>query len=99
MTQVLPAKTTSSGRHGYYYVQMPNGYNIEIVSNLDVMGITNWPIVSVGQYSYVQGRMYYDNASSQGIDWTHRGATTGLPNGGYDVICDANGVSNCTLYH
>ena len=77
VTQVLAKKATSSGTHGYFYVQMPSGYQIEIVSNLDAMAEastdkppTTWPWVAVGDYVYVQGRYYYDNSSSQGVDWT-----------------------------
>jgi hypothetical protein len=72
VTSVLAQKHTSSGNHGYYYVQLPSGYKIEIVCNLDAMTTDPavWPWVNVGDYSYVQGRYYYDSASSQGMDWT-----------------------------
>lgn len=94
--QVLPSKTTRSGLHGYFYMQI-GSTNVEIVSNLDVMNAPAWPWVQTGDYVYVQGRMYYDNASSIGIDWTHSGATSGLPSGGYVVVCDAN-ANNCNQY-
>ena len=103
VTQVLPAKTTSSGRHGYFYVKMPNGYNIEIVSNLDAMAQaptnqppSTWPWVAVNQYVYVQGRYYYDNSSSQGIDWTEDD-TGSWPNVGWVYVCDNSG-NNCQKY-
>lgn len=103
VTQVLPAKTTTSGRHGYFYVQMPSGYNIEIVSNLDAMAQaaanrppSTWPWVSVGNYTYVQGRYYYDNSSSQGIDWTEDD-TGSWPYTGDVVVCD-NNKNNCNFY-
>lgn len=103
VTQVLPAKTTASGRHGYFYVQMPNGYNIEIVSNLDAMAQaptndppSTWPWVAVGNYVYVQGRYYYDSASSQGIDWTEDD-TGSWPYVGWVYVCDNTG-SNCQKY-
>ncbi len=103
VTQVLPAKTTASGRHGYFYVQMPSGYNIEIVSNLDAMAQAStdqppstWPWVSVGQYVYVQGRYYYDNSSSQGIDWTEDD-TGSWPYVGWVYVCDTSG-NNCQKY-
>ncbi len=103
VTQVLPSKTTSSGLHGYFYVQMPSGYDIEIVSNLDAMAQapsnqppSNWPWVAVGQYVYVQGRYYYDNASSQGIDWTEDD-TGSWPNVGWVYVCD-NAGNNCQKY-
>ncbi|HVA27228.1 MAG TPA: hypothetical protein VNF68_03560 [Candidatus Baltobacteraceae bacterium] len=103
VTQVLPSKTTSSGLHGYFYVKMPSGYNIEIVSNLDAMAQAStdqppstWPWVSVGQYVYVQGRYYYDNASSQGIDWTEDD-TGSWPYVGWVSVCDSNG-NNCQKY-
>jgi hypothetical protein len=103
VTQVLPAKTTTSGRHGYFYVQMPSGYNIEIVSNLDAMAQaptndppSTWPWVAVGNYTYVQGRYYYDNSSSQGIDWTEDD-TGSWPYTGDVVVCD-NNKNNCNFY-
>jgi hypothetical protein len=103
VTQVLPAKTTTSGRHGYFYVQMPGGYNIEIVSNLDAMAQaptndppSTWPWVAVGNYVYVQGRYYYDNSSSQGIDWTEDD-TGSWPYTGDVVVCD-NNAANCNFY-
>ncbi len=103
VTQVLPSKTTSSGLHGYFYVKMPSGYNIEIVSNLDAMAQaptnqppSTWPWVSVGQYVYVQGRYYYDNASSQGIDWTEDD-TGSWPYVGWVGVCDSSG-NNCQKY-
>jgi hypothetical protein len=103
VTQVLAEKTTTSGTHGYFYVQMPNGYNIEIVSNLDAMAQaptndppSTWPWVAVGNYVYVQGRYYYDNSSSQGIDWTEDD-TGSWPYTGDVVICDSSG-NNCNFY-
>lgn len=103
VTQVLPEKHTTSGNHGYFYVKMPNGYNIEIVSNLDAMAQaptdtppSTWPWVAVGQYVYVQGRYYYDNASSQGIDWTEDD-TGSWPYVGWVYVCSANS-SNCAKY-
>lgn len=103
VTQVLPSKRTTSGLHGYFYVQMPSGYNIEIVSNLDAMAQaptdrppSTWPWVAVGNYTYVQGRYYYDNASSQGIDWTEDD-TGSWPYTGDVVVCDNSG-NNCHFY-
>ena len=104
VTQVLPAKTTTSGRHGYFYVQMPGGYNIEIVSNLDAMAQastnrppTTWPWVAVGNYVYVQGRYYYDNASSQGIDWTEDDTSSSWQHTGDVVVCNSAGAA-CNFY-
>ncbi len=89
VTQVLAAKKTSSGNHGYFYVQMPSGYQIEIVSNLDAMAEAStdqppstWPWVAVGDYVYVQGRYYYDSASSQGVDWTEDDTSGSWPHVG-----------------
>ncbi|HEY9180392.1 MAG TPA: hypothetical protein VIO32_06705 [Candidatus Baltobacteraceae bacterium] len=103
VTQVLPSKTTTSGLHGYFYVQVPSGYNIEIVSNLDAMAQaptndppSTWPWVAVGNYTYVQGRYYYDNSSSQGIDWTEDD-TGSWPYTGDVVVCD-NNKANCNFY-
>ncbi|HET9030250.1 MAG TPA: hypothetical protein VFN49_08735 [Candidatus Aquilonibacter sp.] len=104
VTQVLPAKTTTSGRHGYFYVAMPSGYQIEIVSNLDAMAQaptndppSTWPWVSVGNYVYVQGRYYYDNSSSQGIDWTEDDSSSSWPHVGWVYVCDNSG-NNCNKY-
>ena len=101
---MLPAKVTSSGRHGYFYVQMPSGYNIEIVSNLDAMAQapthqppSTWPWVAVGNYVYVQGRYYYDNSSSQGIDWTEDDTSSSWPHTGDVVVCNSSGA-NCNFY-
>jgi hypothetical protein len=103
VTQVLPSKTTSSGTHGYFYVQVASGDTIEIVSNLDAMAEAStdqppstWPWVSVGQYVYVQGRYYYDNASSQGIDWTEDD-TGSWPYVGWVYVCTSSGT-NCQKY-
>lgn len=103
VTSVLPEAHTSSGNHGYFYVQVASGITIEIVSNLDAMGEaatykppTTWPWVSVGQYAYVKGRYYFDNASSQGIDWTEDD-TGSWPNTGYVVIC-TDATTNCNYY-
>jgi hypothetical protein len=34
----------------------------------------------------VQGRYYYDSASSQGIDWTHHGTSRSWGSPGYVVV-------------
>jgi hypothetical protein len=86
VTSVLPKKNTRSGAHGYFYVQVASGTSIEIVSNLDEMNAPAWPWVEVGDYAYVRGRYYYDNASSQGIDWTHHGTSSSWPQAGYIVV-------------
>ncbi len=102
VTQVLPSKVTASGNHGYFYVQIPNGGTIEIVSNLDAMAQApsnnppSWPWVATGNYVYVQGRYYYDNASSQGIDWTEDD-TGSWPYIGYVAVCDSS-ANNCVKY-
>jgi hypothetical protein len=86
VTRVLPAKDTRSGEHGYYFIQVAPGDSIEVVSDLGEMDAPSWPWVKVGDYSYVQGRYYYDSASSQGIDWTHHGTSRSWPSAGYVVI-------------
>ena len=102
VTQVLPSKVTASGNHGYFYVQIPNGGTIEIVSNLDAMAQAptndppSWPWVATGNYVYVQGRYYYDNSSSQGIDWTEDD-TGSWPYTGYVAVCDSTG-NGCVKY-
>jgi hypothetical protein len=104
VTQVLPKKTTSSGTHGYFYVQLPSGYQIEIVSNLDAMAEAptddppaTWPWVAVGDYVYVQGRYYYDNSSSQGVDWTEDDTDSSWSHVGYVGVCNSTGGS-CMKY-
>lgn len=104
VTQVLASKKTSSGTHGYFYVQMPSGYQIEIVSNLDAMAEastdrppTTWPWVAVGDYVYVQGRYYYDSSSSQGVDWTEDDTDSSWPYTGYVAVCNSSGAS-CSKY-
>ncbi len=86
VTRVLPAKDTRSGEHGYYVIQIAPGDSIEIVSDLGEMDAPSWPWVKVGDYSFVQGRYYYDSASSQGIDWTHHGTSRSWASPGYVVI-------------
>jgi hypothetical protein len=86
VTAVLPAKHTRSGNHGYFYVQVAQGVTIEIVSDLDQMSAPKWPWVMVGDNTYVQGRYYYDNDSSQGVDWTHHGTSSSWPHAGYVVV-------------
>jgi hypothetical protein len=104
VTQVLAKKTTSSGTHGYFYVQMPSGYQIEIVSNLDAMAEAStdqppstWPWVAVGDYVYVQGRYYYDSSSSQGVDWTEDDTDSSWEHTGYVAVCNASGAA-CSKY-
>lgn len=86
VTAVLPEKKTRSGHHGYFYVQVASGDTIEIVSDLDQMNAPKWPWVVVGDTTYVQGRYYYDNDASQGIDWTHHGSSNSWPHVGYVVV-------------
>jgi hypothetical protein len=104
VTQVLAKKTTSSGTHGYFYVELPSGYQIEIVSNLDAMAEAStdqppstWPWVAVNQYVYVQGRYYYDSSSSQGVDWTEDDTDSSWSHVGYVAVCTASGTS-CQKY-
>jgi hypothetical protein len=104
VTQVLPKKTTSSGTHGYFSIELPTGYQIEIVSNLNAMAEaptddppSTWPWIAVGQYAYVQGRYYYDSASSQGVDWTEDDTSSSWDHVGYVAVCDATGTT-CNKY-
>jgi hypothetical protein len=50
----------------------------------------------VNDYVYVQGRYYYDNSSSQGIDWTEDD-TGSWPYTGDVVVCDSS-KNNCNFY-
>lgn len=86
VTRVLREKDTRSGEHGYFYIQVAAGDVIKIVSDLGDMDAPAWPWVKVGDYCYVQGRYYYDSASSQGIDWTHHGTSSSWPSPGYVVV-------------
>ena len=104
---VLPKQVTASGPHGYFYVAIPGSASpgtIEIVSNLQAMAQApdhrppGWPWVKTGDYVYVQGRYYYDNASSQGIDWTEDDSSSSWPHVGYVAVCAAAGTS-CIFYH
>jgi hypothetical protein len=104
VTQVLAEKKTSSGTHGYFYVELPSGYQIEIVSNLDAMAEAStdqppstWPWVAVNDYVYVQGRYYYDSSSSQGVDWTEDDTDSSWSHVGYVAVCTTAGT-NCQKY-
>jgi hypothetical protein len=104
VTQVLAKKKTSSGTHGYFYIELPTGYQIEIVSNLDAMAEaptddppSTWPWVAVGQYAYVQGRYYYDSSSSQGVDWTEDDTSSSWDHVGYVAVCNSTGTT-CNKY-
>ena len=104
VTKVLAKKKTASGEHGYFYVALPSGYQIEIVSNLDAMAEAptdqppaTWPWVAVNEYVYVQGRYYYDSSSSQGIDWTEDDTSGSWSHVGYVAVCDDSG-NGCRKY-
>jgi hypothetical protein len=105
VTQVLSSQSTSSGLHGYFDVEIAgaNPAAIEIVSNLDAMAEApsntppSWPWVSVGDYVYVQGRYYFDNTNSQGIDWTEDDSSGSWPHTGYVAVCSSVGTG-CYLY-
>jgi hypothetical protein len=104
VVRTMRARRTRSGRHGYFYVALSSGQQIEIVSNLDAMAEApngappaQWPWVTPGEYVYVQGRYYYDNPSNQGIDWTEDNTSRSWPHTGYVVVCDAH-RANCTQY-
>jgi hypothetical protein len=104
VTRVRAARRTRSGTHGYFFVRMPSGYQIEIVANLDAMAEAStdrppaaWPWVAAGDYVYVEGRYYYDNASRQGVDWTEDDAGRSWPHTGYVAVCNAAGT-NCVKY-
>jgi len=86
VTNVRAARDTRSGLHGYYDLQVAPGDTIEIVCDLGEMDAPAWPWVRVGDYSYVQGRYYYDSAYSQGIDWTHHGTSRSWSSPGYVVV-------------
>ena len=104
VTRVLAARRTRSGDHGYFFVRMPSGYQLEIVANLDAMAAApagapppDWPWVVTGDYVYVQGRYYYDSAARQGVDWTEDDVRRSWPHTGYVAVCNASGA-NCSKY-
>jgi hypothetical protein len=105
VTRVFPSETTSSGLHGYFDITIAgaNPNSIEIVSNLDAMAEApsdrppTWPWVAVNDYAYVQGRYYFDNTNSQGIDWTEDDTSGSWPHTGYVAVCSSVGVG-CLLY-
>jgi hypothetical protein len=86
VTTVLASEDTRSGVHGYYDLQVAPGKTIEVVCDLGEMDAPAWPWVKTGDYSYVQGRYYYDSSGSQGIDWTHHGTGRSWSSPGYVVI-------------
>ena len=102
---MLPPQTTGSGLHGYFYTTITGASpsSIEIVSNLDAMAEApsnappSWPWVSAGDYVYVQGRYYFDDANSQGIDWTEDDTSGSWPHAGYVAVCSSVGTG-CYLY-
>ena len=72
VAQVLPERTTASGRHKYFFITVdPAGDTIEIVTNVEVTGEFD---VRVGALANVHGRYYRDSIGTQGIDWTHHNA-------------------------
>ena len=100
------AADDEGGTHGYFYIQLPSPstVRIEIVSNLNAMAEApsnappqTWPWVSTGQYVFVQGRYYYDNAKRQGIDWTEDDSSNSWPHVGYVAVCDSTGTT-CQKY-
>jgi hypothetical protein len=104
VTRVRGARRTKSGTHGYFYVRMPSGYQLEIVANLDAMAQapadrppSSWPWVATGDYVYVEGRYYYDDPSSQGVDWTEGDTGRSWPHTGYVAVCNAS-RANCMKY-
>lgn len=104
VTAVLPERRTRSGEHGYFYLEMPSGHPIEILSNLDAMAQApagdppaTWPWIAARDYVYVQGRYYYDDPESQGVDWTEDDTDRSWPYVGYVVVCDPAGT-HCTQY-
>jgi len=86
VTYVYPKKHTTSGWHGYFLLQLSAGNVIEIVSDLGQMNAPAWPWVQIGDSATVRGRYYYDNDSSQGIDWTHHGTSSSWTTPGYVVV-------------
>lgn len=106
VTSVRAARSSRSGRHGYFYLAIPGSSSprgIEVVANLDAMARARsgdppaWPWVAPGEYVYVQGRYYYDSSRRQGIDWTEDDTSNSWPHAGYVAVCNASG-GNCTLY-
>lgn len=80
------AKQTRSGWHGFFYLNVGSGVSIRIVSDLDRMNAPAWPWVQKRDQVEVQGRYYFDNLHSQGVDWTHHGTGRSWAWGGFVVV-------------
>jgi len=84
VARVLPSRRTRSGEHGYFYVTVAAGRQIEIVTNLDEMTPFT---VNAGDRAEVRGRYYDDPDGTTGIDWTHRSEpTASWPQAGYVIV-------------
>jgi hypothetical protein len=104
VTRVLRARRTRTGTHGYFYVRVAPGNDVEVVSNLDAMARAPsnrppaaWPWVAPGDYVYVRGRYYDDGDGRRGIDWTEDDTSRRWPFTGYVAVCDA-ARARCTKF-
>lgn len=84
VVRVPRSRATRSGTHEYFYVDIPGGAPIEVVSNENEMG--GWFPVRVGDDALVRGRYYHDPDGAEGIDWTHHGTSASWRFSGYVVI-------------
>lgn len=82
--RVPPSRTTRSGPHEYFFIDIPGGAPIEVVSNENELG--GYFPVKVGDSALVRGRYYHDPNGTEGIDWTHHGTSSTWRFSGYVVI-------------
>ncbi|QCE35768.1 DUF3465 domain-containing protein [Acetobacteraceae bacterium] len=85
VTRTFRAKKTRSGLHFYFLLNVAPHQDIRIVVNLDELQ-GHHPYIRVGDKVEVQGRYYYDNPRSQGIDWTHHGKSQKWPWEGFVTV-------------
>lgn len=81
--RVRPPHVSRSGRHLPFDVVLPNGDDVWIDANLDVLGALP---VRPGEHATVRGEYFYDGPRRDGIHWTHR--TTHGPHPPGFVILD-----------
>ena len=67
--RVRPPRVSRSGRHLPFDVVLPNGDDVWIDANLDVLGALP---VRPGEQATVRGEYFYDGPRRDGIHWTHR---------------------------
>jgi hypothetical protein len=67
--RVNAVRSSRSGSHRVFVVDVGHRDTIEIDANVDIMG--NFPI-KPGDMAVVRGEYYYDLDGREGVHWTHR---------------------------